>query len=268
MFYMNSSEFRIGYTMVENTKIGERWVNWCNEMDAMFVPSKFLVSVFQDCGVTKPIKVVKQGIDSAKFPYFNRPKKDKFIFGTIGYMDDRKNWQDLVTAFASEFDSEEPVELWIKNSNTYFAHSLYKDSRIKVINRLYTFEEIQRLYPYFDCYVCPSHAEGSSLTPREAMATGLPTILTNWSGMTEICDPKFNYPLTPISVDILDVRGPEQPGYMARLDVKELMYWMRYVYEHQDEARKKGIIASEYIHKNWNWTTCAKDLLEKLGELL
>ena len=30
MFYKNESEFRIGYTMVENTKIGTKWTKWCN----------------------------------------------------------------------------------------------------------------------------------------------------------------------------------------------------------------------------------------------
>jgi len=267
LFYMNKSDFRIGYTMVENTKIGKRWVEYCNQMDALFVPSKFLIDVFSSCGVRKPIKVVKQGINQKKFPYYKRTKKNKFIFGTVGYMDDRKNWQDMVSAFGSEFDNNEPVELWIKNNNGYFINTRFDDLRIKVINRIYSFEEIQRLYRLFDCYLCPSHAEGSSLTPREAMATGLPTILTNWSGMTEICNPQFNYPLTPIAINVPDIRGPEQPGFMAQIDISELMYWMRYVYEHWEKAMEKGKKASEYIHKEWNWDTCAIDLLTKVKEL-
>lgn len=271
LFYQNKSVYRIGYTMVENTRIGEKWINWCNEMDAMFVPSEFLIQVFKNSGLIKPVKVVKQGIDSLKFPYFKRRLKDKnepFIFGTVGYMDDRKNWQDMVVAFASEFDKNEKVELWIKNSNGYFIHTIFQDNRIRLINTLYSFSEIQRLYPMFDAFLCPSHAEGSGLPPREAMATGLPTILTDWSGLSEICNPKFNYPLQPISIDHPDVRGPEQPGYMAKIDARELMYWMRHIYENRQEAMKKGELASKYIHENWNWNICAKDLLVKLGELL
>ncbi len=268
MFYMNSSDFRIGYTMVENTKIGESWIKFCNNMDAIFVPSKFLIQVFRDCGVTKPVKAVKQGIDSRKFPYYEKKPKEKFIFGTIGYMDDRKNWQDMVRAFCSEFEPDEPVELWIKNSNSYFQYSRFSDPRIRIINKLYRFEDIPKLYRYFDCFLCPSHAEGSSLTPREAMAVGLPTILTNWSGMTEICNSNFNYPLTPIAIDIPDVRGPEQPGFMARIDIAELMYWMRYVYEHQEEAKEKGKKASEFIHENFNWNVCAVHLLKQVEDLI
>lgn len=264
MFFKCDNEFRIGYTMVENTRIGEGWVEMCNKMDAIFVPSNFLVSVFKEGGVIKPIKVVKQGINSEKFPYYSRPKKDKFIFGTIGFIDERKNWKDLVQAFTSEFQ-DEPVELWIKNSNKYFEHLSFSDSRIKVINTYYTFEQIQQLYKLFDCFVSPSHAEGSGLTPREAMGTGLPTILTNWSGQTEIAD--LGYPIDPISIDYPDIRGSEQPGFQARIDVKELMYWMRYVYEHQDEAKAKGKEASKEIHTNWNWDIAAVDLLKKVEEV-
>lgn len=268
LFYKCTSEFRIGYTMVENTKIGKKWTDWCNQMDMLFVPSEYLVDVFKESGVTKPILSVRQGIDSKKFPYITRRPQRAFVFGTVGYQDDRKNWQDLVTAFCSEFEPSEPVELWIKNTNGYWNSTLFQDDRIKIINRMYTFEEVQKLYSYFDCFVFPSHAEGSGLPPREAMATGLPTIVTNWSGLTEIADPSISYPLTPISIDHPDVRGPEQPGFMAKIDVQELMYLMRYVYEHPQEGIEKGKRASEYVHKEYNWDKCAEDLIYKLENAL
>jgi hypothetical protein len=82
--------------------------------------------------------------------------------------------------------------------------------------------------------------------------------------MVEICNPEFNYPLTPIAIDFPDIRGSDQPGFMARIDVAELMYWMRWVYEHPDSAREKGHLASKFIHRNFNWNTCAIDLISKL----
>jgi glycosyltransferase involved in cell wall biosynthesis len=266
MFFKNTSEFRIGYTMVENTQIGPDWVQHCNKMDAIFVPSEFLVEVFKSCGVTVPVISIKQGMDSRKFPYYEKPKTEKFVFGTIGYQDERKNWEDLVVAFCSEFNRNEPVELWIKNSNPYWGYKCFKDRRIKAMNRIYSFSEIQELYKMFDCFVFPSHAEGSGLPPREAMAIGLPVILTNWSGLTEISNPKISYPIDPIAIDFPDIRGPEQPGMMARINVKELMYQMRYVYEHPMEARKKGKEASKFVHENYSWDACAKDLYKKLEQ--
>lgn len=267
LFFNNTSEFRIGYTMVENTKIGATWTRLCNEMDAILVPSQYLVDVFKESGVVKPIAVVKQGIDSRKFAAVTNRKKSPFVFGMIGHIDDRKNWEAIVVAFCSEFEDDEPVELWIKNTNPYFAHTNFNDKRIKVINTHYKYKEVIKLYSLINCYLSPSHAEGSGLTPREAMSTGCPTILTNWSGLSEVCNPEFNYPLTPISITHKDFRGEEQPGFQADIDVRELMFYMRHVYNNYDEALKKGEKASKFIHKNFNWDTCAKDLLNKVEGL-
>lgn len=266
LFYNNKSDFRIGYTMVENTQVGPRWVDYINAMDAVFVPSPYLVKVFKESGVKPPVVSVKQGFDSRKYPYFERKPKDKYVFGTVGYQDERKNWQDLVRAFSSEFAPNEPVELWIKNSNPYFSQMGFIDPRIKVINRHYSFAEMSRIYQLFDCFVFPSHAEGSGLPPREAMATGLPCILTNWSGLEEVALPSISYPLTPVAIDVPDVRGPDQPGFMARIDIAELMHYMRYCYENYYKAKDLGRLASAYVHKNWNWDECAKDLYSKLED--
>lgn len=264
LFQHNTSTVRIGYTMVENTQIGKKWVDLCNGMDAIFVPSAFLVDVFKNCGVKPPVIPVKQGVDIRRFKYVDRKPRSKFVFGTVGYQDERKNWQDLVRAFSSEFSSNEPVELWIKNSNPYFNHMAFKDPRIKVINRMYTFDELTQLYSYFDCFVFPSHAEGSGLPPREAMATGLPVILTDWSGLSEVANPQFSYPLHPVAIDVPDVRGPEQPGFMARIDIQELMFYMRHTFEHFYEGKAKGKLASDYVRNEWSWDICAADLYSKL----
>lgn len=265
-FGENESEIKIGYTMVENTKIGKDWVDRINAMAACFVPSAYLIDVFRSSGVTVPLYQVRQGINPEKFPFIYREKKPIFRFGTCGWMDQRKNWKEMVQAFSSEFDEDEPVELWIKNTNNTFGFEQATDPRVKIIDKLMTFPEMLDFYGDLDCFLFPSRAEGSGMPPREAMATGLPVILTNWSGLTEICDEKYNYPLTPLAIDLPDYRGDEQPGFQARIDVQELMYWMRYVYEHREEALEKGRLASEWMHKDWNWTKCAQEVINILRE--
>ncbi len=156
--------------------------------------------------------------------------------------------------------------MWIKNSNPYFGHKTFKDPRIKVINKFYTFDEIAKFYTLLDCFVFPSHAEGSGLPPREAMATGLPVILTDWSGLSEVA--QYGYPLKPISIDHPDFRGEEQPGFMAKIDVREMMSHMRYCFSHRESAIKKGRMASEFIHKEFSWDSCASHLLRQVKSVL
>lgn len=263
-FHFNKSKVRIGYTMVENTKIGGEWVKQCNEMDAILVPSKYLVKVFKDNGVKVPVYSVKQGVNTKNYQYIDRPQRDTFTFGTVGYLDDRKNWQALVQAFMSEFDKNEPVRLILKNSNPNFGYWTPNDDRIKIVNKRYDLEEMNRLYYYMDCFVFPSRAEGAGQPPREAMCTGLPVIMTNWSGLADICDEKYNYPIDPVAIDVPDTRGEEQPGFQARIDVQELMYWMRYVYEHREEAKQKGKDACDWMNREWTWDKCAESTVELL----
>jgi len=268
LFHNNISDIKIGYTMVENTKVGKDWIDKCMAMDALFVPSKYLVDVFKKSGFTKPIYTVKQGINSDLFKFIDRkqrPKKPNFIFATAGWLDDRKNWREMVAAFTSEFEPDEPVELWLKNSNNMFGYEQPADPRVKFIDELLTFEGMQIFYKNIDCFLFCSRAEGAGMPGREAMATGLPVIITNWSGMADVADPKYNYPLEPVAIDMPDAREqPEQPGFQARIDVRELMYWMRHIYENQNEAYEKGKLASEWMHKEWNWEVCANEILDIL----
>ena len=82
--------------------------------------------------------------------------------------------------------------------------------------------------------------------------------------MADVSDPKYNYPIDPVAIDVDDYRGDEQPGKQARIDVQEVMYWMRYIYEHQVEAREKGRAASKWMHQEYNWDKCGREMLDIL----
>jgi len=266
-FKNNTSKYRVGFTMIENTKIGEDWVKMCNEMDHIFVPNPLNLKSFKDCGVTVPVSLVRQGFNPKQYKFFQRDvNKPVFTFTLAGYLDARKNWDDVVRAFTSEFSPDEPVELLLKNSCPHFGYQVPNDKRIKIIERTFSNEEMTKMYQMTDCFMFTTRGEGSGLPAREAMATGAPCILTDYQGLAEVCDPKFNYPIAPVAIDYPDNR-PQQPGFMARLDVAEIMYWMRHVYENKEEAFAKGKLASKEMHKNWTWECCAKDMLDIIKTL-
>jgi len=264
-FAENHSDVRIGYTMVENTRVGQDWIDICNGMDGIFVPSEYLINVFKESGLRTKIFKIKQGVSPEQYPFKERVRKNTFKFGICGWMDDRKNWKELAIAFTSEFSPEEPVELIIKNGNDTFGFDAPFDTRIKIIDERWTDEEMLAFYHDLDCFVFPSRAEGAGMPPREAMSTGLPVIMTNWSGLADICDDKYNYSLTPVAIDIPDGRNDKsQPGFQARIDIQELMYYMRYCYENWEEAMIKGKQASMWMAREWNWDLCATEMLDIL----
>jgi glycosyltransferase involved in cell wall biosynthesis len=270
------NDIKIGYTMCESDEIGTPWVGACCNMDYVFVPNEFNREVFTRAGVPEDkIRVVKQGIDTERFSYYERPIRDMYTFGMVGYMNgvegagDRKGVFDVIRAFVSEFLPWEPVRLYIKSSNKDFGfYSHYTDPRISVDIRHLNTEEMVNLYHIFDCFVFPSRAEGVGMPPREAMSTGLPVILTNYSGLSDICNPRFNFPIEPDHFERgVNPMTVEQPGNWAMIDIQELMYYMRWCFEHLEDAADMGREASEWIDEKESWEVATKSMVKNLKEV-
>ena len=269
-FEANVSKIKIGSTMTETDAIGQDWVDACNKMDYIVLPTEFQKKAFSSSGVKVPIKVIPFGTEFDHFPYRERPERDVFTFGSVGFYQpvvdykDRKNFWGIIQAFVSEFERDEPVRLILKSTSPeshYFTH--WKDPRIEVLTERVSRKKLADIYHDMDCFVFPSRGEGVGQPPREAMATGLPTIVTNWSSLTEIALPKYSYPLNDFKLE-KRIGFSSQPGNWAMVDTRELMYWMRYVYENQKEARQKGYDGSQWIKKNFSWEVSAKKMKEFL----
>lgn len=294
-FGINKSPIKIAYTMIENTVVGTEWLKQCNKMDYIFVPNEFNRQCFIASGVNPPIYVVPYGVNTEEFKFTSRilpkyepvnvpessegrensesdkdivqrPKKKNFVFGSLGYLNIRKGVFELISAFASEFAPNEPVELHLHSSNPHFGYyRKLRDPRITVSTQLNPRSWLPTFYHTIDCFVFPTRAEGVGLPPMEAMATGLPTIVTNWSGPTGYIDPNVCYPL---EVEKLWNRGDlEQPGDWAVVDIPQLMYWLRHVYENQEEAYAKGARAAAYMQTHFTWRSSVEKLIATLEGL-
>lgn len=266
-FHLNQSKIKIANTMAEADKLGPEWVKACNGMHRIIVPNEFYEQVFQDSGVTVPITIIPHGVDTERYSLFVRRSRDIFTFGSCGYLNDRKGALELIQAFVSEFEPDEPVRLRLHSTNGYFGYYKYlSDPRIEITTDLWHPDKLVEFYHDLDCFVFPSRAEGVGYPPREAMSTGLPVILMNYSGLAEVALADFSYPLEPDGFE--DRLGmTEQPGKWARINIPQLMYWMRYVYEHKGEAKAKGVIASQVMKDKYAWPICAgrlKEYLEKI----
>lgn len=263
------TKLKIANTMSESSEVSGSWLKNLNSMDMIVVPNQWNKESFERSGVNVPIRIIPHGTWTEMFPYYERKKQDIFTFGIVGYLNERKGVFDVIKAFSSEFSPEEPVRLYLKSSNKDFGYySNFSDPRITCDIKHLTPQELRDLYYSFDCFVFPSKAEGIGQPPREAMSTGLPVILTRYSGLEEIADLTYAFPLEPTKL----IRGAnpqnvEQIGNWAEIDIQELMYQMRYVYEHQDLARLKGKIASRKINQYHSWPVCAQKMIDLLQEL-
>ena len=274
-FDTNESEIKIANTMCESSRIGEPWVNKCNAMDYVVVPNEWNKKVFEESGVVVPIFVIPHGVDTDFWkpvdiePGKVNEKEKPFTFGIVGYLNERKGVFDVIRAFASEFALQENVRLVLKSSNPGFGYySHFSDPRIQTINTNLSRDGLYQLFSDFDCFVFPSKAEGIGYPPREAMAMGIPTIVGNYSGLADLANPDHCFPINPVGFrEGVNPQSIEQPGAWADYDIAEIMYWMRWVFENRDQAKKIALAGAENIRDNFNWDVCAKKMLHLLQEI-
>lgn len=257
------NDFRILYTMFESTKIPEDWKDYLEAADIVVVPSKWCAEVFERCAKIKP-KVIPLGYDANTYKFVPRKNKRKqrkdFVFLHYNAFNARKGFLELFKAFNKEFDKTEPVKLvlktTLKKSPLPITKAEYPNIIIKTGN--YNDQQMHDLLYESDAFVFPSRGEGFGMTPLEAMATGLPTIVPNAHGITEYFDDKYMYEVkVKETCPALYSKYKDQDvGEMVVCDVDHLAKQMRYIYEHQDEALEKGKEASEYV-KQWTYEQTA-----------
>jgi glycosyltransferase involved in cell wall biosynthesis len=213
-----------------------------------------------DSGVTIPVHEIRWGIDSNAFPFIERPDDGIFTFGQYGSLTKRKGTDVLISAFQKAFPPNryKNVRLLLKTAKNVFIFPTNRDSRIKVqMGESDGAEMIQQFLSKIDCLVFPSRGEGAGLPVPEALSTGIPAIATGWSGcvdyLTNDCGWFINYTM----VDAKEFSGKEtynEPcGQWSEPDENHLIQLMRYVYEHQDEARQKGLYGAQWVRENRTW---------------
>lgn len=196
IFYPNnglSSRYKCGIlTMWEGSSVPSPWVEGLNRFTDVFAPSEFVRDVFIESDVKANVHLLPLGVNTNFYKTVERsmPTDRPFRFLTVGKMEPRKNLDTLITAFRHQFTLNEDVELWIKTRERFCSASVkmaaQEDKRINIIEKTITEDELRELYRVCDCFVYPSRGEGFAFPPRNAIATGMPTIVTDWSALSEI----------------------------------------------------------------------------------
>ena len=196
---MPDSHIKIAYTMFESTAIPDNWVPILNsKFDMAIVPDQFLVEVYQNCGVQIPIFVLPLPLMLQKFLDLTpqvQPHKP-FVFGMTGGFWKRKNHIRVLKAFAREFGNSQKVQLKLHGrfgedeiiKELYDEIAKYQLTNVEVIVKPFSSDEYLEFFKSLDCYVFLSMGEGFSITPREALACGMPCILTDNTAQTTICN--------------------------------------------------------------------------------
>ena len=256
------------YSMYETTNTPKSWIKILNEAERVLVPSKWLVDNWKELGVTRPIDVYGHGVDMEVYYYMERPERPTYTFLHFCQLSNRKGSELVAKAFVDEFKNNTDVRLIAKNTYPIFTFPGNLPN-VTYISATYDRDQMRELMFNADCFVFPTRGEGFGLPPLEAMATGLPSIVTGWSGTTDFIDKEdtliLDYKMTRATeFDYLYRKfydKGENAGYWAEPDYEQLRYYMRWCYENRIKAKEMGKKAAERIKREWRWSQKINDLI-------
>ncbi len=282
-------------TMFETTGLPAHWVEPCNQLDEIWVPSSFNVETFAEAGVERSrLRRVGFGIDPTLYdpdPIEPMPVPGRrgFMFLSVFQWQARKGWPILLEAFARAFTSRDDVCLVIKSTRPrgdtgpiddgiteFLARRGLPRSQcapIIVIEGAIRELDMRRLYRAADAFVLPTRGEGWGIPFMEAMATGLPTIGTRWSGHLDFMNDENSY--------LIDVKrfvetdhemlkfNPEYAGLQyAEPDTEHLIHLMRHVHKNRQAASDLGQKARRDICANWTSTQYVQRIRQACRDLM
>lgn len=271
----------IFYTVWETSRIPARFIENLQRADEIWVPTDWGASVFSAAGITpERVRVVPEGVNSLLFEPQTPPRENTiYQFLYVGKWEERKGTADLIRAFTLEFKPTEPVILVMHFGhdaiNGRFVRDLLKEeldkchvatARISISTRLPQADLI-RLMQRSDAFVLPTRAEGWGLPILEAMACGLPCIVTNYSGHLAYSNASNSYlieveKMCPV-VDPHFFSTDTEWGHWAQPSVAHLRHLMRHVFENKEEARERGR-AARTDALSWSWDRSADCAVSKL----
>jgi len=245
--HVPESYIKIAYSMFESTKIPTNWVKSLNKVfDLVCVPDDYLVNVYKTSGVRIPIFVLPCPLRLRNF--LNQKKcttNNAFIFRMSAGLFTRKNQTLLINAFNQEFRGNPEVKLLLHVHKDY-SYAPYREEVLQLLAEIknpnislieQTLHETEYIHfmSSLHCYVFLSKGEGFSMTPREAMALGVPCILANNTAQKTLCASGYAYAVKSEMKEQADYAycfPLEDYGYQFNCSLNDARRALREVYSH------------------------------------
>jgi glycosyltransferase involved in cell wall biosynthesis len=273
----------VGYFLHEGTKLHPGWSEQINLMNMMLVPSKATRNLFRWNDVWTSLEIVPYGTNPEIYKPVVYEKDENYLFLSInswtGLKNDRKGTDILIQAFDEEFKPEDKVKLvlkigtfWQKVNDEMYVQAItnllgHYNENIVLSSNYVNEEDLATYYQKADCFVSPTRGEAFGLTILNAMASGLPVIVTKDpnSGHMDFC----RHMDSVLFIDApkmaqADLRFFAEGNMQPIPDKESLKKQMRYAFENRVDLWNKGLKNSEKIREEWTWDKAAEKLIETL----
>lgn len=262
------SRIIIAYSMIETDVLSERWVSIINNhVDLVIVPELFLKDIYQACGVRIPLYVVPLGLNALPFDYPDHSRGSTFVVGFSSSFTHRKNHLAVAQAFVSAFGKRTDVRLVLhgRNGDPELVEELKRYcaqqevETISIIHEQLNTRDYYDLLASFDCYISLSLGEGYALGPREALALGIPCILSDHTAHRNLINNGFALPVAIASREQAPIKDGNAGNYFVA-DRSDAARCLQEVEQHYQIYHERAQKARAWI-ESYRWDRVISDFI-------
>lgn len=265
----------------EETGYPLEWIqSFNNELDAVLCTSHHVKKILLDNGLRLPAFVTGNGCDhweSINSIHYDLGKVNSFRFLHVSSCFPRKGADAMLQAYGKAFKHSDDVTLIIKtfhnphNTIKQKLDALKKDNanfpHVIIIEEDLDESLLKSIYEQCDVLVAPSCAEGFGLPIAEAMLSGLPAIVTNWSGQKDFCDATNSW-LVDYTYAHAKTHFSLYSSAWVDVSIDDLALKMKCAFDTPlEDRRQMAEKGRSRILSNFSWSSVAKRSIASLKAL-
>ncbi len=281
------------FVLYQPWEFGRIPISWLEPIrrgvDEVWTPSEAARRAYVDSGVAPElVHVLPNGVDLGRFspaaPRAALPTAKGTVFLFVGGTIYRKGIDVLLDAYADAFGADDDVALAIKSFGgaSYYAgqssEAMFEVFRARpgapeliVLDQEVPFEAMPSLYRAADAVVQPYRGEGFCLPALEALACGVPVVVTAGGStedfVTDACAWRVPAARIPLDADTFAAEGLALagPGFLLEPDRKALAAALR---EAADPALRAPRAAEARRHaERFGWDNAARIAAGRIAAL-
>jgi glycosyltransferase involved in cell wall biosynthesis len=272
------------------------WANGAKNVDEIHAASWYVKSNYLNAGYPSYQTVVVPNAVNDFYFTLNAPEYPKdgetfkfLVRATASLSNGRKALEELITVFFSEFTKTDNISLTIQSPRKFY---MELEQLVNNLTQQYPNHaefipligviperESYRLYSKYHCAIQIYRSEGFGLPALEAIASGLPLIVSDYGPSQDFCDESIcNFvssdhdticPADKCPFPDPDVsQAPPGTNYTwSDVHLDSIAKQMRYALKNPRELFEKARIARKTVEHYWNYDLGARITLERVIDL-
>ncbi len=253
-------------------------------IDEIWAPNQFVCDAFRDIfsgkiTIIPPCVVIERADYPDRVALELQDTRFYFLFSFDYYSSPyRKNPLGVLEAFQTAFpDQNDNVGLIIKSTGAETHHPEIKeeirvaaeaDTRITIIDRTMSRNEVLGLIRACDCYVSLHRAEGFGLGMVEAMSFGNIVIGTDYSGSTDFLSQETGF---PVGFKLTTVKPNEyvwsKDQVWAEPDVEAAVEAFRQAFADADARQRKSAAGKALVTERYGLGAVGAEVQKRIDEI-